>query len=166
MSLVTVATYYFLLSKPENIISVANKIMKENYSIQYREIDSDLNFLSPFVVLSDVIIIDQENNGIIKSDEIKIGLKIIKSLLNGYIDLNTLSITNVEFLNGTTSKTSNGIYRINISNLHIHSNQFIFSTRNTEIFSREGNLSIYNKDGKINNILALLWMKGLIFPES
>ena len=83
VSLVTVATYYFFLIKPENIISVANKIMKENYSIQYSEIDSDLNFLSPFVVLSDVIIIDQENNGIIKSDEIKIGLKIIKSLLNG-----------------------------------------------------------------------------------
>ena len=110
--------------------------MKENYSIQYREIDSDLNFLSPLIVLSDVIIIDQENNEIIKSDEIKIGLKIIKSVLNGYIDLHTLSITNIEFLNGTNSTTSNGIYRINISNLHIHSNQFIFSARNTEIFSR------------------------------
>ena len=152
VSLVTVATYYFFLSKPENIISVANKIMKENYSIQYREIESDLNFLSPLIVLSDVIIIDQENNEIIKSDEIKIGLKIIKSILNGYIDLHTLSITNIEFLNGTNSTTSNGIYRINISNLHIHSNQFIFSARNTEIFSRDNNLSIFNKDGEINNI--------------
>ena len=92
----TVATYYFFLSKPENIIFVVNKIMKENYSIQYREIESDLNFLSPLIVLSDVIIIDQENNEIIKSDEIKIGLKIIKSILNGYIDLHTLSITNIE----------------------------------------------------------------------
>ena len=152
VSLVTVATYYFFLSKPENIIFVANKIMKENYSIQYREIESDLNFLSPLIVLSDVIIIDQENNEIIKSDEIKIGLKIIKSILNGYIDLHTLSITNIEFLNGTNSTTSNGIYRINISNLHIHSNQFIFSARNTEIFSRDNNLSIFNKDGEINNI--------------
>ena len=72
VSLVTVATYLFFLSKPENIIFVANKIMKENYSIQYREIESDLNFLSPFVVLSDVIIIDQENNGIIKSMKLKL----------------------------------------------------------------------------------------------
>ena len=44
------SVYLLIVTKPESIIFVTNKLLKENYSIQFKEAKSDTNFLSPVVV--------------------------------------------------------------------------------------------------------------------
>ena len=144
--------YILVIIKPESVIFVSNKILNEDYSIQFKEAKSDTNFLSPIIILNDVFIRDIDKNEILKADEIKIGVKVIKSFLEGYLHLNTLSLSNIELLNQSNARTNNGTYRLKISNAFISSKQFTFSSNKIHIFSKKGDLSIFNQVGEINDI--------------
>ena len=144
--------YFLIISKPESIIFLTNKLLNEDYSIQFKEVKSDKNYLSPIIILNDVFIRDINGSEIFKADEAKIGVKIIKSIIDKHISLSTLSLINIDFLNETNSQGNNGTYKLKISNIHISSKQFTFSSNETQILSKEGNLSISNIVGEINNI--------------
>ena len=144
--------YILIITKPESVIFVTNKLLNEDYSIEFKEAKSNTNFLSPIVVLSDVSIRETNENEIFKADEIKIGVKIIKSILDGHIHLSILSLINIDFLNESNSQGNNGTYKLKINNVYISSKEFTFSSNETQILSKEGNLSISNKVGEINNI--------------
>ena len=146
------AVYLLIITKPESVIFVTNKILNEDYSIEFKEAKSDTNFLSPIVVLTDVSIRETNENEIFKADEIKIGVKIIKSILDGHIYLSVLSLINIDLLNESNSQGNNGTYKLKINNVYISSKEFTFSSNENQILSKEGNLSILNKVGEINNI--------------
>ncbi len=144
--------YLLVITKPESIIFLTNKLLNEEYSIDFKEAKSDTNFISPIVVLNDVFMRDIHDNEIFKADELKIGLKIIKSILDGHIHLSTLSLINIDFQNEFNSQDNHGTYKFKISNIYISSKKFTFASNETQILSKEGNLSISNKVGEINNI--------------
>ncbi len=144
--------YILIITKPESVIFVTNKLLNENYSIEFKEAKSNTNFLSPIVVLSDVSIRETNQNEIFQADEIKIGVKIIKSFLDGHIHLSILSLINIDLLNESNSQGNNGTYKLKINNIYISTKEFTFSSNETEILSKEGDLSISNKVGEINNI--------------
>ena len=146
------SVYILIITKPESVIFVTNKLLNEDYSIEFKEAKSNTNFLSPIVVLSDVSIRETNQNEIFQADEIKIGVKIIKSILDGHIHLSTLSLINIDFLNESNSQGNNGTYKLKINNIYISTKEFTFSSNETQILSKEGNLSISNKFGEINNI--------------
>jgi hypothetical protein len=160
-SLLTLITFIFILIgtvyllviiKPGSVIFVTNKILNEDYSIEFKEAKSDTNFLSPVIVLSDVSIKETNENQIFKADEIKIGVKVIRSILDGHIYLSMLSLINIDFPNESNSQGDNGTYKLKINNIYISSKEFTFSSNETQILSKEGNLSVSNKVGEINNI--------------
>jgi hypothetical protein len=144
--------YFLIIIKPESVIFLTNKILNKDYSIEFKEAKSDTNLLSPIVVLNDVFVRDIYDNEIFKADELKIGLKIIESILGRHIHLSTLSLVNIDFQNESNSQINNGTYKFKISNIYISSQQFTFSSNETQILSKEDNLSISNKVGEINNI--------------
>ena len=134
--------YLLIIIKPESIIFLTNKLLNEDYSIQFKEAKSDTNFLSPIVVLNDVYMMDIYENEIFKADELKIGIKILKSILDGHLHLNALSLINIDFKNQSISQGNNRTYKFKISNIYISSEQFTFSSDEIQILSREGDLSI------------------------
>ncbi len=144
--------YILIMTKPESVIFVTNKLLNEDYSIEFKEAKSDTNFLSPVVFLSDVSIRESNENEIFQADEIKIGIKIIKSIIDGHIHLSILSLVNIDFLNESNSQGKNGAYKLKINNIYISTKEFTFFSNETQILSKEGNLSISNKVGEINNI--------------
>ena len=144
--------YILIIAKPESVIFVTNKLLNEDYSIEFKEAKSNTNFLSPIVVLSNVSIRETNQNEIFQADEIKIGIKIIKSILDGHIHLNILSLINIDLLNESNYQGNNGTYKLKINNVYISTKEFTFSSNETQILSKEGNLSISNKVGEINNI--------------
>jgi hypothetical protein len=144
--------YILIITKPESVIFVTNKLLNEDYSMEFKEAKSNTNFLSPIVVLSDVSIRETNQNEIFQADEIKIGIKIIKSILDGHLHLNILSLINIDLLNESNSQGNNGTYKLKINNVYISTKEFTFSSNETQILSKEGNLSISNKVGEINNI--------------
>ena len=146
------SVYILIITKPESVIFVTNKLLNEDYSIEFKEAKSNTNFLSPIVVLSDVSIRETNQNEIFQADEIEIGVKIIKSILDGHIHLSILSLINIDLLNESNSQGNNGTYKLKINNIYISTKEFTFSSNETQILSKEGNLSISNKFGEINNI--------------
>ncbi len=146
------AFYILIITKPESVIFVTNKLLNEDYSIEFKEAKSDTNFLSPIVVLNDVSIRDINKNEIFKADEFKISVKIIKSILDRNINLSSLSLINIYFLNESNSQVKNETFKLKIDNAYLSSEQFTFSSNNTQILRKEGNLSISNEVGEINNI--------------
>ena len=74
------SVYILIIAKPESIIFVTNKLLNEDYSIEFKEAECNTNFLSPLVFLSDVSIRETNQNQIFQADEIKIGIKIILSI--------------------------------------------------------------------------------------
>jgi hypothetical protein len=146
------SVYILIITKPESVIFVTNKLLNEDYSMEFKEAKSNTNFLSPIVVLSDVSIRETNQNEIFEADEIKIGVKIIKSILDGHIHLSILSLINIDLLNESNTQGNTGTYKLKINNIYISTKEFTFSSNETQILSKEGNLSISNKFGEINNI--------------
>ena len=146
------SVYILIITKPESVIFVTNKLLNEDYSIEFKEAKSNTNFLSPIVVLSDVSIRETNQNEIFQADEIKVGVKIIQSILDGHIHLSILSLINIDLLNESNSQGNNGTYKLKINNIYISTKEFTFSSNETQILSKEGNLSISNKFGEINSI--------------
>ena len=66
--------YILIITKPESIIFVTNKLLNEDYSIEFKEVKSDTNFLSPIFVLNDVSIRDINENEIFKAEEFNLSL--------------------------------------------------------------------------------------------
>ena len=66
--------------------------------------------------------------------------------------MNTLSLINIDLQNESNSQRNNGTYKLKINNIYISTKEFTFSSNETQILSKEGNLSISNKVGEINNI--------------
>ncbi|MDC3164674.1 AsmA-like C-terminal region-containing protein [Gammaproteobacteria bacterium] len=152
-TLIVIGTVYILIiTKPESVIFVTNKLLNEDYSIEFKEVKSETNFLSPIFVLNDVSIRDINENEIFKADEFNIGVKIIKSIIDGHINLSSLLLINIDFLNESNSQGNNETFKLKINNIYISTKEFTFSSNETQILNKEGNLSISNKIGEINNI--------------
>ena len=144
--------YFLLVYRPENIISVANKVLDDNYFLEFERIESESKFLSPTIILKDFLILNKEKKEIISIDEVKLGIKILKSLTQRYIHLDNFSLKNIQFLNDIKSENSKRTYRLKINNIFISSNDAIFSSKETTLNSTNGNLSISNRIGYVNNI--------------
>ena len=150
--LITSLMYFLLVHRPENIISVANKILDDNYFLQFESIESESKFLSPTITLKDFLIMNKEKKEIISVDEVNLGIKIVKSLRKRYIHLDNFSLKNIRFLDDIKSENSKRIYKLKINNLFISSNDAIFSSKETTLNSTNGNLAISNRIGHFNKI--------------
>ena len=60
--------YFLLVYRPENIISVANKVLNDNYFLEFESIESESKLLSPTINLKDLIITNKEKKEIIIID--------------------------------------------------------------------------------------------------
>ena len=144
--------YFLLVYRPENIISVANKVLDDNYFLEFESIESESKFLSPTIILKDFLIINKEKKEIISIDEVNLDIKILKSLTKRYIHLDNFSLKNIQFLDDIESENSKRIYKLKINNIFISSNDAIFSSKETTINSANGNLLISNRIGYLNDI--------------
>ncbi len=144
--------YFLLVYRPENIISVANKVLDDNYFLEFESIESESKFLSPTIILKGFIIMNKEKKEIISIDEVNLGIKILKSLTKRYIHLDNFTLKNIEFLDDIKSGNSKRIYKVKINNIYISSNDAIFSSKETTLTSTYGNVSISNRIGHVNNI--------------
>ena len=112
--LITSLMYFLLVHRPENIITVANKILDDNYFLQFESIESESKFLSPTITLKDFLIMNKEKKEIISIDEVNLCIKILKSFRKRYIHLDNFSLKNIRFLDDIKSENSKRIYKLNL----------------------------------------------------
>ena len=144
--------YFLLVYKPESIFYITTKFINDSYSIEFEAIDSDKNFLSPNIILSEVLIKDKKNKEIIRVEEISLGIKIFQSIILKNPHFNKFVLKNIQFLDDIDSNKRRSTFKFKINNVYISSDDFTFSSKNTFINSKNGNLSIFNVKGHLNKI--------------
>ena len=149
--LITGITYTYLIYKPESIPSLANRFFDNKYIIEYQNIDSDGNFLSPGLSFEDIFIKDLNNKIILEADKIAFGINILSTYRKNYLDLNFLNIKNFSYSDESPSKSKTNFKAI-IGMLDIQSDTFNLLANKTFIEIQNGNTSIINNNGVLNNI--------------
>ena len=153
--LILISIYFYYISKPERIIFLTNRILDNNYSIQFQQAESYSKFFSPEISYKNIQITDVDQKEIFKADELKIGISIFRTLVNNYVYLNSLYLDNIKILDSQSSGNLDIEFKYKINNILINSDELIFSAKNAEIINKNGDLSVFNKEGYINNILFL-----------
>tara|TARA_Y200000002_G_scaffold125899_1_gene103474 strand:+ start:1003 stop:3354 length:2352 start_codon:yes stop_codon:yes gene_type:complete len=149
--LITGITYTYLIYKPESIPSLANRFFDNKYIIEYQNIDSDGNFLSPGLSFEDIFIKDLNNKIILEADKIAFGINILSTYRKNYLDLNFLNIKNFSYSDESPSKSKTN-FKAFIGMLDIQSDTFNLLANKTFIEIQNGNTSIVNNNGVLNNI--------------
>ena len=135
--------YFLLMHRPESIVFITNKFLADSYSIEFESIDSKKNFISPNIILSKVLIKDIKNKEIIRVEEISLGIKILQSITLKNAHFNNFVLKNIQFIDDIEPENRASSFKFKINNVYISSDDFTFSSKNTFINSKNGNLSIF-----------------------
>ena len=108
--------YFLLVLRPESIFYITNKFIADSYSIEFKAIDSDKNFLSPNIILSEVLIKDIKNKEIIRVEEISLGIKIFQSIILRNPHLNNFVLNNIQFLDDMEFENRRSTFKFKINN--------------------------------------------------
>ena len=138
--------------RPESIVYITNKFIADSYSIEFEAIDSKKNFISPNIILNEVLLKDINNKEIIRVEEISLGIKIFQSFISRNPHFNNFVLKNIQFLDDIESENNGSTFKFKISNVYVSSDNFTFLSKNTFINSKNGNLSIFSLKGYLNKI--------------
>jgi len=151
LSMVISIVYITLIYKPENIVYISDKIFDHEYTIEFYEADSDVNFFSSQFAFNEIKVKDSNNIILFEVDNLGFGINLFKTLSNGYLNLTFIDIHNIRFFNESQS-TNRSSFKANIKRLYIKSEQFSVNSEDVFITGENGNLSITNSYGVFNNI--------------
>ena len=143
--------YITLIYKPENIFYISDKIFDHEYTIEFYEADSDVNFFSSQLAFNEIKVKDSNNIILFEVENLGFSINLFKTLSSGYLNLTFLNIHNIRFFNEPQS-TNRSSFKANIKRLYIKSEQFSFHSEDVFITGENGNLSIKNSYGVFNNI--------------
>ena len=149
---ISVAIYISLIYKPENLIFLANKYFHDDLIIEYEKADSNKDLLSPGFNFKKILVKDFENKIILEADNIGIGINLVKSFTEKHVNLTFLDLQNFLYINEQDRNYKTNLKLI-IDETDIKSETFNFQASNTLIEIKNGNISIINRNGKLNNII-------------
>ena len=140
-----------ILYKPETLIFISNKILNDDYSINYSDIDSKISLRSPSITLSNLSAKNQYLNDIVKAKKVEIGIDIFNTILKGHINLSSLKLEDIEFLEESASQNSSS-YKVQINDLFIKAEEFHLRSKDTFVIIDQGSISIVSTNGELNDI--------------
>ena len=149
---ISVAIYISLIYKPENLIFLANKYFYDDLIIEYEKADSNKDLLSPGFNFEGILVKDFENKIILEADNIGIGINLVKTFTEKHINLTFLDLQNFLYTNEQDRDYKTNL-KLTIDETDIKSETFAFKASNTLIEIQNGNTSIINSYGKLNNII-------------
>ena len=143
--------YTLFIYKPENLVQFIDRFLLKEYKIQYQDISSESQLLELKLGFNNLLLANNKNKVIIKVERIYLSIDFLRTLANRYLYLNALDIEGISSNNQTNSKSKDS-FKIRIGNLSIQTEDFIFQSNESYINNINGNTSITNFNGKLNNI--------------
>jgi len=150
MFLIVIA-YSSILYKPETLIFISNKILNDDYSIDYSDIDSKISLRSPSITLSNLSAKNQYLKDIVKAKKVEIGIDIFNTILKGHINLSSLKLEDIQFLEESASQNSSS-YKVQINDLFIKAEEFHLRSKDTFVTIDQGSVSVVSTNGELNDI--------------
>ena len=146
-----VIVYSSILYKPETLIFISNKILNDDYSIDYSDIDSKISLRSPSITLSSLSVKNQYLKDIVKAKKVEIGIDIFNTILKGHINLSSLKLEDIQFLEESASQNSSS-YKVQINDLFIKAEEFHLRSKDTFVTIDQGSVSVVSTSGELNDI--------------
>ena len=140
-----------ILYKPETLIFISNKILNDDYSIDYSDIDSKISLRSPSITLSNLSAKNQYLKDIVKAKKVEIGIDIFNTILKGHINLSSLKLEDIQFLEESASQNSSS-YKVQINDLFIKAEEFHLRSKDTFVTIDQGSVSVVSTNGELNDI--------------
>ena len=143
--------YTLFIYKPENLVQFIDRFLLKEYKIQYQDISSESQLLELKLGFKNLLLENNKNKEIIKLEKIYLSIDSLRTLTQRYLYLNALDIEGISSNNQTDLKATDS-FKIRIGNLRIQTEDFIFQSNESYILNINGNTSITNFNGKLNNI--------------
>ena len=150
MFLIVIA-YSSILYKPETLIFISNKILNDDYSIDYSDIDSKISLRFPSITLSNLSAKNQYLKDIVKAKKVELGIDIFNTILKGHINLSSLKLEDIQFLEESASQNSSS-YKVQINDLFIKAEEFHLRSKDTFVTIDQGSVSVVSTNGELNDI--------------
>ena len=143
--------YTLFIYKPENLVQFIDRFLLDEYKIKYQDISSESKLLELKLGFKNLLLENNASKEILKVEKIYLSIDFLRTFINRYLYLNALEIESISSSNQTNSKAMDS-FKIRIGNLSIQTDDFIFQSNESYIININGNTSITNFNGKLNNI--------------
>ncbi len=143
--------YTLFIYKPENLVQFIDRFLLDEYKINYQDMSSESKLLELKLGFKNLLLENNASKEILKVEKIYLSIDFLRTFINRYLYLNALEIEGISSSNQTNSKATNS-FKIRIGNLSIQTDDFIFQSNESYIININGNTSITNFNGKLNNI--------------
>ena len=143
--------YTLFIYKPENLVQFIDRFLIKEYKIEYQDMSSESQLLKLNLGFKNLLLKNSANKEIIKVEKIHLSINFFRTFTNRYLYLNALEIEGISSSNQTNSNATDS-FKIRIGNLSIQTDDFIFKSNESYIININGNTSIINFNGKLNNI--------------
>ncbi len=143
--------YTLFIYKPENLVQFIDRFLLDEYKIKYQDISSESKLLELKLGFKNLLLENNASKEILKVEKIYLSIDFLRTFINRYLYLNALEIESISSSNQTNSKAMDS-FKIRIGNLSIQTDDFIFQSTESYIININGNTSITNFNGKLNNI--------------
>jgi len=143
--------YTLLIYKPESLVKFLDRFLLKEYKIEYQDISSERDLLKPELSFKNLLLKNSVNKEIIQVEKINFSIDFLRSLTNRYLYLNAMEIEGISANNQPNSIATDS-FKIRIGNFNIQTDDFIFQSNESYIININGNISISNFNGKLNNI--------------
>ena len=88
---------------------------------------------------------------IVKAKKVEIGIDIFNTILKGHINLSSLKLEDIQFLEESASQNSSS-YKVQINDLFIKAEEFHLRSKDTFVIIDQGSISIVSTNGELNDI--------------
>ena len=143
--------YTLFIYKPGNLVEFIDRFLLKEYKIQYQDISSENQLLELKLGFKNLLLENNANKELMKVEKIYLSIDFLRTLTKRYLYLNALEIEGISSNNQTNSKATDS-FKMRIGNLSIQTEDFIFQSNESYIINNNGNTSITNFNGKLNNI--------------
>ena len=115
------------------------------------DIDYKISLRSPSITLSNLSAKNQYLKDIVKAKKVEIGIDIFNTILKGHINLSSLKVEDIQFLEESASQNSSS-YKVQINDLFIKAEEFHLRSKDTFVTIDQGSVSVVSTNGELNDI--------------
>ena len=144
--------YSLFLYKPNSAVQFFDKFLVNEYKLEYKEIVSEKKFFEPKLTIRNFSLKDKVGQDILNIERFSLSIDFLKTIKSRYLNLSLLEIEGFNLNNQSNLKNLENSFKLRINDLNIKTNDLDFQSQESYIINADGETSILNFNGKLNNV--------------
>ena len=144
--------YSLFLYKPNSAVQFFDKFLVNEYKLEYKEIVSEKKFFEPKLTIKNFSLKDKVGQDILNIERFSLSIDFLKTIKSRYLNLSLLEIEGFDLNNQSNLENLENSLKLRINDLNIKTNDLDFQSQESYIINADGETSILNFNGKLNNV--------------